>query len=148
MTLKKWINLTLISLLLVAILGVLLRYKITFSLPIIYQKYLQHSHSHFAMTAWVTQVIMILLAYDDSSVFCQKPSNKYSFVLFCNLASAYGMLVSFLFHGYGAVSIFFSTYSILAMYLFGIQLWKDMSKSTVKPPSFLWFRPSIILAAL
>ena len=148
MTLKKWINLTLISLLLVAILGVLLRYKITFSLLIINQKYLQHSHSHFAMTGWVTQVIMILLAYDVSSVFSEKHFKKYNFVLFFNLASAYGMLVSFLFQGYGAVSIFFSTCSILAMYLFGIQLWKDMSKSTVKPPSFLWFRASIIFAAL
>lgn len=148
MTLKKWINLTLISLLLVAILGVLLRYKITFSLPIINQKYLQHSHSHFAMTGWITQMIMILLACRVSSVFSDQHFKKYNFVLFFNLASAYGMLVSFLFQGYGPVSIFFSTCSILAMYVFGVQLWRDMSKSTVKLPSFPWFKASIIFAFL
>lgn len=148
MTLKRWINLTIFSLLLVAALGVLLRYKITFSLPSINQKFLQHSHSHFAMTGWLTQIIMIFLAHSVSSLYPKQHFKKYNFVLFFNLVSAYGMLVSFLFQGYGAVSIFFSTCSIIALCYFGVQLWKDMSKSTVKLPGFPWFRASFIFAVL
>lgn len=148
MTLKKWIKVTLFSILLVALLGVLLRYKITFSLPFINQKFLQHSHSHFAMTGWITQMIMIFLAHHISSLFNKQHFKKYNFVLFFNLASAYGMLVSFLFQGYGAVSIFFSTCSIIAMYYFGIQLWRDMSRSPIKLPSFRWLKSSIIFAIL
>lgn len=148
MTPKKWINLTIFSLLLVAVLGVLLRYKITFSLPIINQKFLQHSHSHFAMTGWVTQMIMIFLAHNVSSLFSENHFKKYNFILYFNLASAYGMLISFLFQGYGAVSIFFSTCSIIAIIYFGIQLWNDMSRSPIKLPGFRWFKASFVFAIL
>lgn len=148
MTIKRWIKITVFSIFLVAVLGVLLRYKITFSLPIINQKYLQHSHSHFAMAGWITQIIMIFLSYNISTLFGEGHFKKYNFVLFFNLVSAYGMLVSFLFQGYGAVSIFFSTCSILALYYFVVQLWIDMSKAPTKLPSFRWFKAALVFAVL
>ena len=148
MTIKRWIKITVFSIFLVAVLGVLLRYKITFSLPVINQKYLQHSHSHFAMAGWITQIIMIFLSHNISTLFGEEHFKKYNFVLFFNLVSAYGMLVSFLFQGYGAVSIFFSTCSILALYYFAVQLWRDMSKAPIKLPSFRWFKASLVFAAL
>lgn len=148
MTIKRWIKITVFSIFLVAVLGVLLRYKITFSLPVINQKYLQHSHSHFAMAGWITQIIMIFLSYNISTLFGEGHFKKYNFVLFFNLASAYGMLISFLFQGYGAISIFFSTCSILALYYFSVQLWKDMSKAPIKLPSFRWLKASLVFAGL
>ena len=148
MTVKKWITITLFSLLLVAILGVLLRYKIGFSFPLINQKFLQHSHSHFAMNGWLTQLLMILLASSVSSTIEINHFKKYNFILFTNLIVSYGMLISFLFQGYGAVSIFFSTLSILVVYYFGIQLWKDIKKSQIQKASFIWFKAAIVFAVI
>lgn len=148
MNAKKWILLTLLSLLLVAILGVLLRYKIAFSLPSINQKYLQHSHSHFAMNGWLTQILMILLASVVSFTNGQEYFKKYNFVLFLNLIASYGMLISFLFQGYGSISIMFSTLSIVVVYYFGIQLWKDMNSAAIQKTSFIWFKGAIVFAVL
>jgi hypothetical protein len=148
MNVRRWVTITLFSLLLVAILGVLLRYKITFSFPLLNQKHLQHSHSHFALGGWLTQLLMILLASSVSSAIDKVRFKKYNFILFSNLIISYGMLVSFLLQGYGAVSITFSTLSILIIYYFGIQLWKDMKKAPTQKVSFIWFKASIIFAIL
>jgi len=148
MNVRKWITITLLSLLLVAVLGVLLRYKISFSLPLINQKYLQHSHSHFAMSGWLTQLLMVLLASSVSSTREVNHFNKYNFILFTSLIVSFGMLISFLFQGYGTVSIIFSTLSILTVYYFGIQLWKDMKKAPIQSKSFIWFKAAIVFAVL
>lgn len=148
MSVKKWISFTIFGLILVAILGVLMRYKIAYSFPFANQKHLQHSHSHFAMTGWLTQLIMILIADSVSSCINPKHFKKYNFILTINLITSYGMLFSFLYQGYGAISIFFSTLSILVVYYFGVQIWKDMNKAPIKLPSFKWFKASIIFAVL
>ena len=148
MPLKKWITITLFSLLLVAILGVLMRYKIAYSLPFINQKFLQHSHSHFAMSGWLTQLIMILMASTVSKSLGTGYFKKYNFILAVNLIASYGMLFSFLYQGYGTISIFFSTISILVVYYFGVQLWRDMQKATLNHPSYKWFKAAIIFAIL
>ncbi|TCK85658.1 hypothetical protein [Albibacterium bauzanense] len=148
MNIKKWVTITLCSLLFVAILGVLLRYKISFSLPIINQKHLQHSHSHFALSGWLTQLLMVLLASSVSSIIGKTHFKKYNFILFANLVVSYGMLVSFLLQGYGVVSIILSTLSILIIYYFGIQLWKDMRRAPLQSPSFIWFKAAIVFSIL
>jgi len=148
MNLKKWISVTVFSLLLVAALGVLLRYKIAFSLPVINQKYLQHSHSHFAMCGWLTQMLMILLSNAVSKAISSDHFKKYNFILFANLIISYGMLVSFLFQGYGAISILFSTLSVLAVYYFAIQLWGDMNRAPLILLSFIWFKGALIFSVL
>ena len=148
MNVKKWITLTVFSLLLVAILGVLLRYKISFSIPLINQKYLQHSHSHFAMSGWVSQCLMVLLASTVSSSFNEAHFKKYNFILWLNLGIAYGMLLSFLFQGYGTYSIILSTLSLLAVFYFGIQLWRDMNKAAVRKACFIWYKAAILFNIL
>lgn len=132
----------------VALLGVLLRYKITFSLPQINQKFLQHSHSHFAMSGWLTQILMILLSYSVSKVIGNFHFKKYNFILSINLIASYGMLVSFLFQGYGAIAIFFSSLSVLVIYYFGIQLWRDIDRAPSQLPGFIWFKAALIFAVL
>jgi len=148
MTVKKWVSLTIFGLVLVAILGVLMRYKIAYSFPFINQKFLQHSHSHFAMSGWLTQLIMILLASTVSRSIALSHFKKYNFILTVNLIASYGMLFSFLYQGYGAISIFFSTVSILVVYYFGVQLWQDMQKAPFLHSSYKWFKASIIFAVL
>src|SRR3546814_690776 len=148
MNAKKWISLTLLSLLLVAILGVLLRYKIAFSLPVINQKYLQYSHSHFAMNGWLTQVLMVLLASCLSDIPGKGHFKKYNFVLTLNLIASYGMLISFLLQGYGPISILFSILSIAVVYIFGIQLWKDIKRAPIQKAGFICFKAAIVFAVL
>lgn len=45
---KFWLRFSVINLLIVALLGTLMRYKIGFEFPFFNQKNIQHSHSHFA----------------------------------------------------------------------------------------------------
>lgn len=49
-----WVRLSLINLLLVALMGILMRYKIGFEFPLFNQKNIQHAHSHFAFTGWIS----------------------------------------------------------------------------------------------
>jgi hypothetical protein len=59
--LKRWLNISLFNLLIVAAIGTVLRYKIAYALPIVNQKNLLHGHSHFAFSGWVTQTLLVLL---------------------------------------------------------------------------------------
>ena len=105
-----------LNLLIVAFIGVILRYKIAFLLPFIDQKYLLHGHSHFAFAGWVTQVMMVLLVQYLSQYKGEDIFKKYRWFLYGNLVTAYGMLIFFPLQGYGAGSISFSTLSIINSY--------------------------------
>ncbi len=125
----RWLKISFFNLTLVALIGVLMRYKIAFSFPYFDQKFLLHSHSHFAFAGWVTHTLMVLLV----NSLAEKTSNfqypKYRILLNANLLTAYGMLVGFLIQGYGFWSIIFSTLSIFISYAFAIIFWKDLNKS-------------------
>jgi len=58
---KFWLKFSLINLLIVALLGLLMRYKIGFEFPYFNQKSLQHSHSHFAFAGWISHTLMVLM---------------------------------------------------------------------------------------
>jgi hypothetical protein len=60
---KFWIRVAIINLLIVAFLGVVMRYKIGFEFPYLNQKNLQHAHSHFAFGGWISMMIMVLMLY-------------------------------------------------------------------------------------
>jgi hypothetical protein len=38
-----------------------MRYKIGFEFPFFDQKHLQHSHSHFAFSGWISHTLMVLM---------------------------------------------------------------------------------------
>ena len=99
--LQRWIKICLFNLLIVATIGVLLRYKIAFSLPFIDQKHLLHGHSHFAFAGWITQALMVLLVAYLAKQQGENIFKKYRFILNANLFTAFGMLVTFPFQGYG-----------------------------------------------
>ena len=105
--LHRWLRICLLNLLLVAILGLILRYKIAFYLPFVEQKYLLHSHSHFAFAGWITQALMVLLVHYLANQQGEWILRKYRWLLYANLLTAYGMLVSFVLQGYTFYSISF-----------------------------------------
>jgi hypothetical protein len=144
--LSKWLTISFLNLLLVASLGVILRYKIGFYLPFIEQKHLLHSHSHFAFSGWITQTLMVLLVHYLGLKNGEPVLKKYTCLLYANLFTAYGMLISFIIQGYAFFSITFSTLSIFVSYIFAVYYWKDLLKLKEKSVSHLWFKASLIFS--
>lgn len=144
---RYWIRFSLFNFLIVALLGVTLRYKIAFSLSFIDQKHILHAHSHFAFAGWVSQVLMAFLVYyldtQDNNAF-----RRYRPILYANLLSAYGMLFSFPFEGYGTFSIIFSTLSIFVSYWFAVKYWRDLDKLKQKSTTHLWFKAANLFAVI
>lgn len=141
---KKWLQFSLFNLVLVALLGVILRYKIVFYLPFIDQQKLLHGHSHFAFSGWITQALMTLLVGYLSGKASKDYFPKYRWILYFNAITAYGMLISFPIQGYGAVSIFFSTMSVFASYYFAFVFWKDLNRLPVHFVSHSWFKLALL----
>jgi hypothetical protein len=146
--LHRWLKIVLFNLFLIAVIGVILRYKIAYSLPFIDQKHLLHGHSHFAFAGWISQAIMILMV---AYIAAQKGSGiykKYRWLLVGNLITAYGMLITFPIQGYGLFSIIFSTASIFIGYAFAWVYWKDLNSLTVKHTAHLWFKTALFCNAV
>ena len=143
-TIQKWIKNALTNLCIVAGLGLIMRYKIAYSLPFIDQKNFLHAHSHFAFSGWLTQVLIILLVANLSNYKGPQILKKYKWVLILNLITAYGMLCSFPFQGYGIISTTFSTLSIFVSYAFVVMYWKDLNDLNRNNTSSLWFKAALI----
>ncbi len=126
LNIKFWLKISLLNLCIVAALGVVMRYKIGFEFPYLDQKHLQHSHSHFAFSGWLSHTLMILMAYFLQTKITNFNGNKYKSIIIANLICSYGMLISFIIEGYALFSITFSTASILVSYVFAYQFFRDL----------------------
>lgn len=146
--LSKWLSISILNLLFVAVLGLILRYKIAYSLPFLDQKYVMHSHSHFAFSGWITQTLMVLMIYYLSTKLGEEIINRYRWLLYANLISSYGMLIAFILQGYGLYSISFSTLSILVSYAFALYFWKDLNRIQLKSVGILWFKAALIFGVI
>ena len=140
-----WIRFSIFNLLLVALLGLLMRYKIGFEFPLLDQKSLQHSHSHFAFAGWVSHTLMTLIIsflqrHDLKNNIAFK---KYNSILIGNLICSYVMLFSFIIQGYGAVSITFSTLSIFVSYWFAFVFFKDCKLIDTNSIAKKWFKAAL-----
>ena len=140
---KFWLRFSLINLCIVAFLGVLMRYKIGFEFPFLNQKNLQHSHSHFAFTGWISHTLMTLMIYYLQSRIADFTGNKYKKVLIANLICSYGMLIFFIIQGYGSLSILFSTSSIIISYVFSYYYFKDLKQIDQNLLSKNWFKAAL-----
>ena len=145
-TSKFWLQFSLANLFIVALLGLLMRYKIGFAFPFLDQKHLQHAHSHFAFAGWITHTLMVLMILflekriDD---FTPQLTKKYSMLLIANLICAYGMLVFFIIQGYGLISIVFSTSSIVVAAVFASFYFKDLKQISDDDLSKNWFQAAL-----
>lgn len=146
--LNRWARISLLNLLIIATIGIILRYKIVFSLPFVDQKNLLHGHSHFAFSGWVSHTLMSMLVAYVAGKKQGVIEKKYRWLIGANLLTAYGMLLSFPVQGYGGVSIIFSTLSIFVSYAFAIVYWKDLNGLQEQAPSHYWFKAALIFNAL
>lgn len=140
---KQWLLLAFFNLFLVASIGVVLRYKIAFSLTWVDQKHLLHGHSHFAFSGWVTHLLLVLLVASLSNKKGNQVYKEYRLLINGNLIAAYGMLLSFPIQGYGPISIAFSTVSIFISYAFAFKYWNDLNKYGLGLPSSIAFKLSL-----
>ena len=141
---KKWMYVAFINLLIVAFLGLIMRYKIAYYLPFIDQNNFLEGHSHFAFAGWVTQALMALLWAFLLKYLPEVPLPKYKWLLIANLVTSYSVLVSFVLTGYGIVSIIFTTFSILVSWVFIVIFWKDINKIKIRTISIYWFKAALI----
>jgi len=150
---KFWLKFSLINLLIVALIGLLMRYKIGFEFPFLDQKHLQHSHSHFAFAGWISHTQMVLMiSYLEKKLKNTVPKiinfNRYNKIILANLICAYGMLVFFIIEGYGPFSIFFSTSSIIVSCFFGYYYFKDLKQFDTDCLAANWFKAAIFFNIL
>ncbi|WP_187478369.1 hypothetical protein [Amniculibacterium sp. G2-70] len=125
-SLHIWLKFAIFNLFIVAVLGTVMRYKIAFSLPIVEQKNLQQSHSHFAFYGWITFIIYVLIVKYLREVVPNLKEGKYKWLVISNLVASFGMLISFIYNGYFWLSIAFSTMALLTSFVFYFVFSKDM----------------------
>jgi hypothetical protein len=143
LNIKFWLKISLINLCIVAVLGVLMRYKIGFEFPYLDQKHLQHSHSHFAFTGWLGHTLMVMMVYFIQKKITDFQGNKYKKIIVANLICSYGMLISFIIEGYGLVSIALSTASIVVSYIFAYRFIKDLKLLDDDLLAKSWFKAAL-----
>lgn len=139
----RYIRFSLINLNVVALLGIILRYKIAFSLPIISQKNFLHSHSHFSFYGWISQTLFVFLVEYLYRNGFKESFRKYGVLLVANLIIAYGMMISFAVQGYGLFSVSFSTLSILVSYIFAYRYIKDLKSLGINSIVRKWFNAAL-----
>ena len=143
LNIKFWLKISLLNLCIVAILGVLMRYKIGFEFPYFDQKHLQHAHSHFAFAGWLGHTLMVLMVYFIETKITDFHGNKYKKIIIANLICSYGMLISFIIEGYGLVSIALSTASIVVSYIFAYRFIKDLKLLDNDLLAKSWFKAAL-----
>lgn len=128
---KSWILTALGNFFIAAVLGLLMRYIFLDPLDFNF-RYVTHAHSHVAMLGWVYLMLFSLITY----CFVPEKRNIYTYLFFITQFAVIGMLCSFPFQGYAAISITFSTLHIFCSYYFVWLVWKDMQPESL-PEKYL-----------
>ncbi len=123
---KKHIVTCLINFLIAALLGLMLRYMFVGEFNINY-RFLIHAHSHIAMLGWVYLMLYVLIVH----YFVPEQKPIFSTLFWLTEFAVIGMLLSFPFQGYAAISISFSTLHIFCSYYFVYLIWKHHKTESV-----------------
>ena len=141
-----WLKFSVFNFLIVALLGVTMRYKILYSMPFLDQKHLQEAHSHFAFYGWITNVIYVLILNYMHKINAQIDLKKYEKLIVVNLIASFTMLGAFLYGGYFWVSIAGSTVALLCSFVFFFFFVRDAKK--IQDFSKLWFLAGLFFAVI
>lgn len=141
-----WLKFSVFNFFLVALLGVIMRYKILYSLPFLDQKHLQEAHSHFAFYGWITNVLYVLIVHYISKVNPLVKLKKYGYLIIINLAASFAMLGTFMYGGYFWASIAASTTALLTSFVFCYFFVMDARK--IQDASKIWFLAGLFFAVI
>lgn len=126
LSLKKQTNISLSFFLIAAVIGLFLRFLFIADIDVDF-KYFLHAHSHVALMGWVYLAMLVLIRL---CFFDTKNKKQYNGIFVFTLITVFGMLCSFPFQGYAAISITFSTLFLFASYWFYWFFIKHASKQT------------------
>lgn len=125
---KSYVRISLVFLTLAATMGLLLRLMQS-GIPLMNYKYLLHTHSHVALIGWVYNGAFIII----SNLLGVQGNKTFKRLFWITQLSIIGMLFSFPFQGYGAISIAFSTLYVFCSYYLVVLIFRhtsDEPKST------------------
>ncbi len=145
--LKRWYRVALFNLFVLTLLGLVLRYKINFTLPFIEQKNLLHAHSHFAFNGWISFLIQLLILdyFTDDYAKREKFWNRY---FIASTIVNYAMIISFAWQGYGLFSIAFSTIALWLSYAFVYRILISIPVSNKNKISVWFIKASLFFLTL
>ncbi|HMR91844.1 MAG TPA: hypothetical protein PKC69_06005 [Chitinophagaceae bacterium] len=145
---RRWALQGLFGLAVVALWGTMMRYKIAFSFPYLEQKNLLHAHSHFAFSGWITHLLYAGIAIVCQPFLPRKNQKAYYYLIAANMLCAWGMLIAFTIQGYQAVSISFSTLSILVAVAFAVLTMQSAKFLPHRHPVKTWGIAGLLLQVL
>ena len=90
-------------------------------------RFLTHAHSHVAMLGWVYLMLFVLIVH----YFVPEKKSIYNRLFWLTQFAVVGMMLSFPFQGYAAVSIAFSTLHIFCSYYFVYLIWNHHKTESV-----------------
>ncbi|MGZ5196796.1 MAG: hypothetical protein ACXWVZ_02490 [Kaistella sp.] len=141
-----WLKFAVFNFFLVALLGVIMRYKILYSFPFLDQKHLQEAHSHFAFYGWITHVLYVLIVHYISKVNPLVELKKYEYLIAINLVASFAMLGAFIYGGYFWGSIAASATALLTSFVFCYFFVMDAKK--IQDASKIWFLAGLFFAVI
>jgi len=142
---RKWVRWGLFNLVVVALYGTIMRYKIAYDFPFFEQKYLLHAHSHFAFGGWISHLLYTGLTFLITPFITGARRKQYHILIILNLLGSFGMLIAFTIQGYKAVSICFSTLSILVAMVFTGIFIRDRRCWPASRPPVPWATSGLLL---
>ncbi len=115
-------------------IGLLLRWFYVSPMAGINYKFMLHTHSHIALLGWVFVGLYLSLV----NVFIPVEARRRYYQLFWWMQlSLLGMLFSFPFQGYAAISISFSTLFVITTYILSVWYFRDLKADKSVSASFL-----------
>jgi len=121
---QKWIKVAFANFSVAALLGLVLRLVPFIEIPWLNYRHFTHAHSHAAMMGWLYMAIFALIMRFFLSDE-ERRKKKYQRLFILLQVAVIGMICSFPFQGYGAVSISFSALHLFGSYAFLIFIWKN-----------------------
>jgi hypothetical protein len=146
-----WLKIAFLNLLIVAFLGLFLRWQFVQPTEGISYKNFLHAHSHVALLGWLYSAFFVALlpSYLPESLYRKK---IYGWLFWLAQGLVLGMLISFPIQGYALFSITFSTFHILFSYAFIYRFLKDSNRSDLVKTqhrfSFKFIKAALFFLAL
>lgn len=141
-----WLKFSIFNFFIVALLGVIMRYKILYSFPFLDQKHLQEAHSHFAFYGWITNSIYVLLMIYLKKVNADINIKKYENLILINIIASFLMLATFMIGGYFWASILASVLALLCTFVYFYYFIKDFKK--IQDQFKIWFLSALFFATI
>ncbi|MGV3503584.1 MAG: hypothetical protein ACO1O1_07740 [Adhaeribacter sp.] len=148
---NTWLKISLVNLLVIALLGLFLRWFMVAPPEGFNYKNLLHAHSHVALLGWLYAAFFVALVstYLPPQIAGGKPYRR---LFWLSQAAVLGMLGSFPVQGYGLYSIAFSTAHLLLSYWFIYRFLADVRRvgevRQQHPPSFRFVQAALFFLAL